>query len=279
MIERERPMHALDASLQLEPITPAPHGAAGAFVCRASDRYRNAIGPFGGWIAAVLLKGVLSIREARGSPLALDALFMGAMDNDLLELRVYPVRQNRSVGFWRSEVWQKGRICAQANVTLTSERNSIVLQDAKFPQVPPPSQVPVYRNPRTPVAWVDQYVFKAVSGLLFSEADSMDSQLWLRDAEPRPLDAVSLTAMCDTPFPSPWIRLSAQVPVSTVNYSVYYRGNAEDCADAGDKFCLIDTRASLARAGYVDQYSSVWSESGRLLAQTQQMLWMADSTR
>jgi len=272
-------MHALDQSLQLEAIAPVPHGAAAAYICRASERYRNAIGPFGGWIAALLLRGVVDLPEMRGVPLALDALFMGAMDDGLLEVRVYPLRQNRSVGFWRSELWQKGRLCAHAQITLTMERNSIVLQDASFPQVPPPGNVPVYQNPRIPVAWVDQYVFKPVSGLLFSQADSMDSRLWIRDAEPRPLDAISLTAMCDTPFPSPWIRLSAQVPVSTVTYSVYFRASAEDYADAGTGFCLIDTRASLARAGYVDQFSSVWSESGRLLAQTQQMLWMADSAR
>lgn len=272
-------MHALDQSLQLEPITPAPHGAAAAYLCRASDRYRNAIGPFGGWIAALLLRGVLDVPEVRGVPLALDALFMGAMDDGSMEVRAYPLRQNRSVGFWRSELWQKGRLCAHAQVTLTAERTSAILQDARFPQVPSPADVPVYRNPRAPVAWVDQYVFKAISGLLFSQAASMDSRLWIRDAEPRPLDAISLTAMCDTPFPSPWIRLPAQVPVSTVAYSVYFRANAEDYADAGDGFCLIDTRASLARAGYVDQFSAVWSESGRLLAQTQQMLWMADSAR
>lgn len=217
--------------------------------------------------------------EHRGVPLSLDALFMGPMDDDLLEVRVYPVRQNRSVGFWRSEVWQKGRICAQAQVALSMERNSVVLQDALFPQVPAPEDVPLYVNPRTPVAWVDQYVFRAVSGMLFSQAESMDARLWIRDAEPRPLDALSLAAMCDTPFPSPWIRLAGQVPVSTVSYSVYFRANAEDYAEAGSGFCLIDTRASLARGGYVDQYSTVWSRSGRLLGQTQQMLWMADSTR
>jgi acyl-CoA thioesterase len=115
--------------------------------------------------------------------------------------------------------------------------------------------------------------------VLFSQAETMDSRLWIRDAQPRPLDAIALTAMCDTPFPSPWIRLAGQVPVSTVAYSVYFRASAADYADAGDGYCLIDTRASLAAAGYVDQFSAVWSESGRLLAQTQQMLWMADSTR
>lgn len=270
-------MHTLDTSLQLDPITPAPHGAAAAFVCRASDLYRNAIGPFGGWIAALLLKGVMSVPEVRGAPLALDALFMGSIEDGWLELRVYPVRQNRSVGFWRSEIWQAGRICAHAQVTFSMARQSIVLQDAVFPQVPAPDNVGVYDNPRTPVPWVGQYVFKPVSGVLFSRAETMDSRLWIRDATPRPLDAISIAAICDTPFPSPWIRLSGQVPVSTVTYSVYFRADADDLAQAGTGFCLVDTQASLARAGYVDQFSSVWSESGRLLAQTQQMLWMADT--
>jgi acyl-CoA thioesterase len=268
-------MHALDASLDLQPAVVAAPGAAATFHCRTSDRYRNAIGPFGGWIAALLLKSVLCTPAVRGAPLALDALFMSAMDESDLEVRVYALRQNRSVGFWRSELWQGPRFCAHAQVTMSSARECVVLQDARFPQVPVPDAVAVYDNPRTPVPWVDQYVFKPVSGLLFSGAESMDARLWIRDAAPRPLDAVSLAAICDTPFPSPWIRLSAQVPVSTVTYSVYFRATAEDMAEAGSGFCLLDTTASLARAGYVDQFTTLWSERGRLLAQTQQLLWMA----
>ena len=268
-------MHAFDASLDLRPAPAAAPGAVATFACPTSDRYRNAIGPFGGWIAALLLKSVLRSPAVRGEPLALDALFMGAMDESELEVRVYALRQNRSVGFWRSEVWQGARICAHAQVTLSSVRECVALQDARFPQVPAPAAVAVYDNPRTPVPWIDQYVFKPVSGLLFSGADSMDARLWLRDAEPRPLDAVSLAAICDTPFPSPWIRLSAQVPVSTVTYSVYFRATDADWAEAATGFCLLDTKASLARAGYVDQFTTVWSERGRVLAQTQQMLWMA----
>jgi hypothetical protein len=64
--------------------------------------------------------------------------------------------------------------------------------------------------------------------------------------------------------------------VSTVTFSVYYRANDVDFSEAGTEFCLLDSRASLARGGYVDQFTSVWSASGFLLAQTQQMLWFAD---
>ena len=270
-------MHPLDASLELRPGTIGPAGTSAVFICKPGDRYRNAIGPFGGWIAALLLKAVLCLPQARGAPLALDALFMGSIDDGDLEVRVFALRQNRSVGFWRSEAWQAGRLCASAQMTMSIARESVVLQDARFPDVAGPDLVPVYVNPRTPVPWLDQYVFKPVSGLLFSRAETMDSRLWIRDAEPRPLDAISLTALCDTPFPPTWIPLPAQSPVSTVSFSVYYRANDADFSAAGTGFCLMDSRASLARGGYVDQFTSVWSASGSLLAQTQQMLWFADA--
>ena len=267
-------MHPFDASLQLQAAERATSPLV--FTCRTDRRYRNAIGPFGGWIAALLLKSVLGTPEARGMPLTLDAAFMGAIKDGEIEVRVACLRQNRSVGFWRAEAWQSGRICAHAQIALSTARDSVVLEDARFPQVPAPDAVPVYVNPRAPVPWLDQYIFKPVSGLLFSRAATMDSRVWIRDAEPRPLDAISLTALCDTPFPPTWIRLDTQGPVSTVSYSVYYRANDADYADAGAGFCLLDSRAGLARSGYVDQFTAVWSERGTLLAQTQQMLWFAD---
>jgi acyl-CoA thioesterase len=269
-------MHPLDASLELQPASDATQVGAAVFRARTSDRYRNAIGPFGGWIAALILKSVLRMPDARGAPLALDALFMGAIDDGALEVRVCLLRQKPTERFWRSEVWQAGRICAHAQVTMSTARKSMVLQDARFPEVPGPDALPVYVNPRNPVAWSDQYVFKPVSGMLFSCAETMDARLWIRDADPRPLDAVSLTAICDSPFPSSWIRLAEQHPVSTVNYSIYYRASDADLAQSGTAYILLDTRASLAQNGYQDQFTSVWSASGRLLAQTQQMLWFAD---
>ena len=267
-------MHPFDASLELEAVGG---GNANVYRARTSDRYRNAIGPFGGWTAALLLQSVMQTPQARGTPLALDAVFMGPIDDGELETRVFLLRQNRTVGFWRSELWQRGRICAHAQVTLSIARTGPTLRDARFPQVPDPESIPVYVNPRTPVAWIDQYIFKPVSGLLFSRAESMDARLWLRDAQPRPLDALSLSAICDTPFPSPWIRLAEQIAVSTVAFSVYFRASQDDYAQAGAGFNLLESRAAVMQDGYVDQFTNVWSASGALLAQTQQMLWCAST--
>ena len=157
-------MHPFDASLEIEPAGPE----TGVFRARTSEGYRNAIGPFGGWSAALLLKSVLAMPQARGAPLALDAVFMGPIDGGALETRVFALRQNRSVGFWRAELWQHDRMCAHAQVTLSSPRTGATLQDVRFPQVPSPDTVQTYVNPRTPVPWIEQYVFKPATGLLFS---------------------------------------------------------------------------------------------------------------
>jgi acyl-coenzyme A thioesterase PaaI-like protein len=267
-------MHPFDLSLELEPTGEGP-AAATIYRARTDARYRNAIGPFGGWTAALLLKAALAMPQARGAPLSLDAVFMGPIDDGEVEVRVALLRQNRSVGFWRSELWQYQRLCAHAQIALTAPRSGGVMQDAKMPDVPPAHEIAVYTNPRVPVPWIAQYEFRPVSGLLFSGADSMDARLWLRDAEQRTLDAISLTAVCDTPFPSPWIRMADQVPVSTVAFTVYFRASAEDYARAGSGFNLLDSRAALMSDGYVDQFTEVWSGSGALLAQTQQLLWIA----
>src|SRR5262245_34142633 len=259
-------MHAFDASLAMHAVAGDPSAERAAFIGRTDSRYRNAIGPFGGWTAALMLKSVLDMPAARGAPLALDAQFMGAVDDGDLEVRVSSSRQNRSVGFWRSELWQAGRICAQAQITLSIDRASALLEDAQIPAVPRPDLVPVYVNPRAPVPWLDQYIFRPVSGRLFPRPPTMDSLLWIRDAQPRPLDPVSLAAIYDTPFPPTWIRLAAQSPVSTVTFSVYYRADAADFTAAGAGYCLMESRTSLARNGYVDQFTNVWSEAGALLA-------------
>lgn len=51
--------------------------ASGLWSCPSSPLYWNTIGPFGGWIAAVLLKGVLDEPEERGEPLTLPAQVIG----------------------------------------------------------------------------------------------------------------------------------------------------------------------------------------------------------
>jgi hypothetical protein len=53
-----------------------------------------------------------------------------------------------------------------------------------------------------------------------SSGDHSLSQLWMRDAPPRPLDFCSLAALADVFFPRVWLRRARQVPAG---HGVDYR--------------------------------------------------------
>ena len=128
---------------------------------------------------------------------------------------------------------------------------------------------------RTP-AFLARYDFRPVTGAMPQGAPTMDSKVWIRDAEPRTPDARSIAAICDAPFPSIWLRLSEPVMITTIAYNVFFRTSAAGLAAAGDAHLLLDSRCDLGAAGFFDQDTNVWSAAGALLAQTQQLAWFSN---
>ncbi len=269
--------HPLDLSLALSPA--GPH----LWHSPSSPLYWNTIGPYGGWIAAMLLHAVLCEEDARGDPVALQAQFIGSLRQAPFHVRTSCMRQNRSTAFWRSEILQadedggEERVCAHASVTLSGWRDTFTLADARMPEVPPAHATAAapprrYRIPE----FLRRYDFRLVSAPMFAGAATMDSLLWLRDAEPRPLDSRSVAAICDAAFPSLWLRLAEPVMITTLVYNVFFRTPAAGLAQAGTGHVLLDSHCDIGADGFHDQHTNVWSESGRLLAQSQQLVWFAD---
>jgi hypothetical protein len=270
-------LHPLDASLALSPAGPR------AWRSLSSPLYWNTIGPFGGWIAAMLLHAVLCEEEARGDAVALQAQFIGALRQAPFSVRTACIRQNRTTTFWRSEILQAPeeggaeRVCAHAVVTLSGWRATFTLADARMPDAAPALSVPPapprpYRKP----AFIDRYDYRPLSEPMFAGADTMNSLLWVRDAVPRTPDARSIAAICDAPFPSLWLRLAEPVIITTLVYNVFFRTSAAGLAAAGLGHLLLDSRCDVGADGFHDQHTNVWSEGGKLLAQTQQLVWFAD---
>ena len=269
--------HPLDQSLAIE-----AHGS-NRWHSPSSPLYWNSIGPFGGWIAAMLLHAVQSEPAARGDPVSLQAQFVGPLRQAPFAVITSCLRQNRSTAFWRSEIRQSSegggeeRVCAHATITLSNWRDTVNISDALMPAVPSALDLPpaAPRRFRTP-EFVRRYDFRPVSGVLGSQADSMDSLMWVRDAEPRTLDARSIAALCDAPFPSIWLRMAQPVMITTVVYNIFFRVPQAQLAAAGDRHVLLESRCDTGSAGFFDQDTNVWSDRGALLAQSQQLAWFSD---
>jgi len=105
------------------------------------------------------------------------------------------------------------------------------------------------------------------------EQPHSQSSVWLRDEPPRPLDFASLAALCDSFFPRIFIRRRLPAPIGTVSLTTYFHADAELLAAQGERWVLGTARALNFHNGYFDQSAEVWSDAGRLLASTHQMVY------
>jgi hypothetical protein len=225
---------------------------------------------------------VLREPAAQGDAVALQAQFIASIRQAPFTIATRLIRAGRSTSFWSAEIRQAAEdggpegVCAHATVTLSGWRDTVDLTDAVMPAAPPALtlEAPPPRPFRAP-AFLSRYDYRLASGPMFQSAPDMRSLLWVRDAEPRPYDTRSIAAICDTPFPSIWLRMDHAVVMTTVTYNVFFRTGAQGLKDAGVGHLLLESTCDTARDGFFDQHTRVWSDAGRLLAQTQQLAWFS----
>mgnify|MGYP000190363403 CR=1 FL=1 len=201
--------HPLDAMLQLQ---PQPDGS---FVAHTHAGYANMVGPYGGATAALLLHSVLQHPDCLGQPLSLTVNFAGPVQDGAMHLVPRAVRTNRSTQHWVVELRQTNTTTGQEEITttatvVTAVRRATFSADAvAAPTVPAAADCPSV-DVRRAMTWLQRYDWRAISGNLPSVWDDSlhptQSQLWVRDEPPRPLDFASLAALCDVFFPRVWLR-------------------------------------------------------------------------
>lgn len=259
--------HSFDDALRL-----APDGAR-RWLARADKRYWNAIGPWGGWTAGLLLKAVLSEDDHAGAPVAMTVNLMAGLDESPITLETRAVRQGRSMEFWTSELIQNGEAAAMAMITLGQRRETFGAHEAVFPEAPAPETIqrPTRKGGPPFGAMIET---RAVSGTPFQpENESSRSLAWVRDAEGRRLDAPLLAALADVFLPRTFYRMTEYRPISTVSMSVYFHATPADLVRIGGDFILAEAQARRFESGFYDQQGALWSRDGVLLATTEQLCW------
>ena len=95
----------------------------------------------------------------------------------------------------------------------------------------------------------------------------------MRDEPPRPLDYVSLAAICDT-FVVKILQVRGDIPpVATVSLSSYFMADEAALARQGARPVLGVADARVFRHGFNDQSAEIWSDDGVLLAVSHQVVW------
>lgn len=259
-------------------VTPAgDHRYAGA----TEPSYTNMVGPFGGTTAATLLNALLQHPQRQGDPISLTVNFAGPIADGAFEIEARPVRTNRSTQHWSLQLVQQGAVAVTATAVLAQRRQTWSAGEASMPpDMPPASDLKPLGLPGAP-AWVSQYEMRFAEGEAPTVFDGREqphahSRMWIRDAQPRALDFLSLAALCDSFFPRIFIRRRAPTPIGTVSLTCFFHADAALLAQQGERHVLGSARALAYRNGYFDQSAEIWGDDGQLLAVSHQMVYFKE---
>lgn len=272
MTDNNTPAHPLDQAVALTPID------TGRWQGATSPAYANMVGPFGGTTGATLLHAVLRHDELLGEPLSLTANYAAPVADGEFTVSARPVRTNRNSQHWWVEMVQNGETVAFATAVTARRRETWTSTERPFPEVPPASELSdASKEGRPP--WTRNYDMRFVDGELMKEPHPdhpSRSRVWLQDKPARPLDFVSLSALCDAFFPRIYTRRPKFVPIGTVSLTTYFHVGSEQLASIGSGPVLGVASANHFGQGFFDQSAEMWSPGGELLAATHQVVYFKE---
>ena len=257
----------------------------GHFTGMTSPDYWNMVGPFGGTTAAVVLQAVLRHPDLLGAPIALTVNYAAAIEAGAFDVQATAVRTNRSTQHWTVQITQAGasgapHMTTTASVVTAARRDTWSTNDLPMPAVPGPEQTERMTIGPKGVAWIGQYDMRPVRGSIPTQWDGggehSETMLWLRDADPRPLDFPSLASMSDMFYPRVWLRRAKPVPAGTVSITTYFHADASHLAEVGCGYLLGRAVGQQFQNGFFDQSAQLWSQAGALLATSNQIVYFKE---
>lgn len=266
--------HPFDAATALEALPD------GTWRGETSDDYWNMVGPFGGIVAACLLRAAFDHPERRGEPVALTVNFCAALARGGFTIAARPARTNRSTQHWTMEMRQgEGNSVATATALFGVRPPTFEHRPAAPPPAPAFEQVARFVAPN--LGWTQRYDFRFVAGALERDGEGDGtgpalSVLWVKSVPPRPLDFAGLAALCDIFFGRIIHVRRRMLPFGTVSMTAYFHASAADLAAQGDRPVLGRADSRVFERGFHDQSAELWSVDGRLLATSHQAVYFRD---
>ena len=265
--------HPLDSATTLSPVSE--NRLAGT----TSDAYWNFAGPFGGYVAALLMRAVIDDPRRLGPPVAQTVNYCAAVAKGAFEIKLILQRTGKATQHWSLELHQNGAVATTGSIVCANRRETFSHATTRPPDVPPPEQVATLpANDRLP--WLSAYDFRFIDGGPdFSRKPregglgGTRTALWLKDRPDRALDYVALAALSDC-FILRLVQMRGTLPpMSTVSMTTYIHATPDELAAHGHQHLLGIADAKRFHANFHDQSMELWGAGNRLLATGMQTVW------
>jgi acyl-CoA thioesterase len=93
------------------------------------------------------------------------------------------------------------------------------------------------------------------------------------------MDKALLGMVTDNSAPRAMYALGPKVSTTTLSLTAYLHATAEEIAEVGEDFILIECEGRVGGGGASDERSSYWRRDGKLLATSEQLAWYREVPR
>jgi len=262
-----------DRDIALEPISPGHYGVS------IADTWNVLIGPNGGYIAAIILKGM---KDTLGDVQTRSVTFhflSASLPGDA-NLHVNVEKRGRSLSTCTARLTQGDRTIAMCMATFASARESFTFRDFNMPEVPDPEDVPLEQRMSPElvghVPFRDHFDQRLAIGPVPPTTDD-EGRVggWTRFTEHREFDDLAIVTISDSWFPGLFARNTpTPLHVPTVDHTVHFLTSAPIPSSGLNDFLLVDFTTSVAQEGYLIENGKIWSSEGHLIAQSRQLAVM-----
>jgi hypothetical protein len=250
--------------------------APGRWTTLAGPEWGNPGGALWGGYAIGLCVRVLEAEpEALGEALSLTLTYAAGLPAGELDIRTRRLRQGGSVGVWEVELLSAGsdQVGVHAIVTMARRPKTPDFAFATMPAAPEPESLPAPDTSGSARHYgAATFERRPVEGFPPTPSGSSRSLVWVRPLHAS-FDKVLLGMLTDNSAPRAMYALGPTIMTTTLSLTAYLHATAEELADIGDDFVLVECEGRVGGGGASDERSSYWRRDGKLLATSEQLAW------
>jgi acyl-CoA thioesterase len=248
----------------------------GRFAGEIDPKWNVLRGPNGGYIAAIILGGLLAaVDDPARSPRSLTIHYTAPPTEGAITIDTTLERVGRSQTNTSARVEQDSRLIAIALAAFSIPRAGPELRDLEMPGHPAPESLATTPalDEAPPIAhrWERRWTIGAPPVLGTPTAPPAEYGGWIRLPERQLLGAPAIAAVTDGWLPPIFGRTGLLLFVPTIDLTIHFRATLPVAGAKPDDFVFARFRTGTAAEGFMDEDGEVWSADGMLLAQSRQL--------
>lgn len=264
--------HVFDIDTAMEP------AGDGRYEGRMSQRWWVVAGPNGGYVAAMILRGLThAVGDESRSPRSLTVHFTERPVEGPVVLHTTVERVGHKMTTISGRLCQGERTLAVALAAFSADRSGFEHHEEQMPAVPGPERCPGSEDHTgilpPMMVQLDTRWARGPQPFRGGPASRAHNGAWIRATPERRADAAFVALLTDALPPASFSVVrpaDAVTAVPTVDLTIHFRNHVPEGARPGD-FYLAAFSTRTATGGFVEEDGEIWTRDGLLLAQSRQL--------